>query len=85
MVGDDKATALAAQSLEVVNAVIQHARQAHDVHEETKAGGDTAACQPTAFDAIALNNQQEIKPDQRQKQSAHAKQREAKSGHDQTP
>ena len=48
-------------------------------------GRSSGRFKPRVVVAIALDDQQQVEPDQRQQQPAHAKQREAEAGHHQTP
>ena len=53
--------------------------------EEAEAGRNAATREATTAGAVALDDEQQVEPDQRQQQPAHAKQREAEAGHRQAP
>ena len=85
MVSHHQTTPIAAQRVKIVNAIVQYAEAARHGQEEAEAGRNAATRQAATAGAVALDEQQQVEPDQRQQQPAHAKQREAEAGHHQTP
>ena len=85
MVRNHQTAPLGAQNVQVVETVIQYPYTAYHREEQAETGRNSAACQAATLGAVTLENQQQVKPHQRQRQPAEAEQGEAQSGHQHAP
>ena len=85
MIRNHQTAPLGAQNVQVVETVIQYPCTPYHREEQAKTGRNSTACQAATLGAVALENQQQVKPYQRQRQSAEAEQGEAQSGHQHPP